>query len=598
MILYRLCLILTFGKQVLSEGQDEISPETTLEATQALTKHSSIEWNATMLATKTRRNTSTSNNETGTGRAKCVSPDIGQAGTVVYGSLTVITKKTTRLVKNVSVGQMFPVGTRIRVNCDENRFVSYDNEEYRGPPQREVEFTCVYDDVERTGSYWKYEQDHGVKRRIPWCAPIDEWPGLGPIECGPLQKFDGIDFISQVNPTNGKYKVGDAITLQCSDTSLILFPEGTERRRCQAGGTWEFNGGKTFCEKKVGCALPFIPDSINFTIDTSTCDIISGERRCQYTGSQYRPNVVVDFSCANDDEYIINKPRRTCTQFINGINWMPPIVRSLECRKKVACEAPLVRQYSFFTVVDHPSFTSFPPYTIITFKCISGYRLIGQKQLQCHPDGHWDSLSPVCVEEEYDGRKHYALLGTLFFLGLFGLIASGLLVRWQAVKNNGITSAIWHIDHYSKFGRNGMVTRGSSLSQEAALICQDAQRALDRKTTAASRNDELMTLPGFWNKPFKIKQDGKSNKTDNLRLLGRLMPFKSQRASSLGGGDPEVADSRRGSRFEDLNARLIPVASYISVESTFSTGPARVLTDEVKASTSALPLNENSSQTT
>uniref|UniRef100_A0A914V9G0 Sushi domain-containing protein n=1 Tax=Plectus sambesii TaxID=2011161 RepID=A0A914V9G0_9BILA len=567
---------------------------------EALTNHSSAEWHATTPATYNRRNTVTNKNETSTPlRSGCVSPDIGQADAVLYGSLTIINKKTTRLLKKVRVGQTFPVGTKLHLRCDEDHYLSFDNGEYLGIPQHEIVLTCAYDEIERRGSYWISEQDDDVKTFLAVCSPMDTWTGLGPAECDPPKKFPGIDFISQVEPADGKYKVGDVITLQCSDRSLILFPESTEHRRCQAGGNWEFSdGAKPFCEKKVGCALPFIPDSINFTIDNSTCEIINGERRCQYTGNQYRPNVVVDFSCVSDDEYLINTPRRTCTQFENGINWMPPVLRPLECSKKVACEAPLVPPHSYFTIVDHLSFTSFPPYTIIIFKCISGYRLIGRKQVQCHPAGHWDSLSPVCVEEEYDGRKHYALLGTLFFLGLFGLIASALLVRWQAAKNNGITSAMWQIDHYAKYGRNGMVTRGSSLSQEAAMICQDVQRALDRKSTAASRSDELMSLPGFWNKPFKIKQDGKSNKTDNLRILGRLLPFKSQRASSLGGGDPEVADSRRGSRFEDLNARLIPVASYISVESSFSTAPARVLSDEVKASTSALPLNENSSQTT
>ena len=50
-------------------------------------------------------------------------------------------------------------------------------------------------------------------------------------------------------------------------------------------------------------------------------------------------------------------------------------------------------------------FSKFPIWTVVTFECTAGYKLVGPSRLQCRPGGNWSEMqNPRC-----EGKKHSSI---------------------------------------------------------------------------------------------------------------------------------------------------------------------------------------------
>lgn len=88
-----------------------------------------------------------------------------------------------------------------------------------------------------------------------------------------------------------------------------------------------------------------------------------------------------------------------CTTF-KGLYVCLAIVRS-------ACKSPDPIEFGFGTSNNTGDSSQFPIWTVVTFHCMAGYKLVGDSQQQCMPDGTWfEKFMPEC-----QGREH----GKLFY---------------------------------------------------------------------------------------------------------------------------------------------------------------------------------------
>ena len=67
-----------------------------------------------------------------------------------------------------------------------------------------------------------------------------------------------------------------------------------------------------------------------------------------------------------------------------------------------ACKSPDSIKNGSGTSNNTENPSQFPIWTVVTFNCMAGYKLVGDSQRQCMPDGTWsEKLMPEC-----QGRKH------------------------------------------------------------------------------------------------------------------------------------------------------------------------------------------------
>ncbi|XP_068589035.1 complement component receptor 1-like protein isoform X2 [Cebidichthys violaceus] len=235
--------------------------------------------------------------------------------------------------------------------------------------------------------------------RTQTCGIDSQWsPGLP--TCEPVQcKVPVVENATRDDGSLPPYNYTSTVTFKCKSGYAM---KGEHTQTCGIDGQW--SPGLPTCEL-VQCELP----------------VVENAARDDDSRPPHIHKTTVTFKCKSG--YTM-KGERTQTCGIDG-QWSP----GLPTCESVQCELPVVENAA-------RDDDSRPPHihkTTVTFKCISGYTMKGERTQTCGIDGQWSPGLPTC--ELNNGNDHHKWKTPVIVVGvLSGVLAIAGGIYWAFFK--------------------------------------------------------------------------------------------------------------------------------------------------------------------
>ncbi|XP_063155898.1 complement receptor type 1-like [Candoia aspera] len=209
------------------------------------------------------------------------------------------------------------------------------------------------------------------KKRSTTCLDTNEWLNLSELCQGrqcPIPRIEN----GRIKSMN-ELRLGDEVILACNDGFRMI--GGSTRQCVLKSGMVDWNSDLPYCQR-IPCARP---------------PLISNGRYDPNPSDEYDAGTIVIYRC-DADYSLIGNSTITCTVAANGVDgtWDSP---APEC-KKVKCRRPNIQDGRVEDVFQ----ASYSYNSRISFRCNSGYTLVGAAFVKCDADSTWNPPVPSCIE--------------------------------------------------------------------------------------------------------------------------------------------------------------------------------------------------------
>uniref|UniRef100_H2YG22 Sushi domain-containing protein n=1 Tax=Ciona savignyi TaxID=51511 RepID=H2YG22_CIOSA len=221
-------------------------------------------------------------------------------------------------------------------------------------------------DVFQPGEYVAYSCLPGYTltgRNSTRCLPNGQWTGSRP-ECQKMRCPNLVVNNGGVSPVTHVWEFGDTATITCDDGHRLA--GSGQIINCQANGEWD---GAPTCEARRFCQ--------------SQGGDLATIKNADVRNHLYDFGSAVRYTCIDGYRLVGQRDVRCVGE--NSWSADPPVCEKMKCLQRNVANAqasPNLERHDFGSTV--------------RYTCIDGYRLVGQRDVQCVGENTWSADPPVC----------------------------------------------------------------------------------------------------------------------------------------------------------------------------------------------------------